>query len=73
VVRNEPYRGETVRATLSLEMLGYYRDEPHTQKYPPPLGLLHPDRGNFVAFVGDLGARALRPARCTGSRARRTA
>jgi Zn-dependent M28 family amino/carboxypeptidase len=52
-------RGETVRAMLSLEMLGYYRDEPRTQSYPPPLGLLYPDRGNFIAFVGDLGARAL--------------
>ena len=52
-------RGETVRAMLSLEMLGYYRDEPKTQTYPPPLGLLYPDRGNFIAFVGDLGARRL--------------
>ena len=52
-------RGETVRAMLSLEMLGYYRDEPGTQRYPPPLGLLYPERGNFIAFVGDLGARGL--------------
>jgi Zn-dependent M28 family amino/carboxypeptidase len=51
--------GETVRAMLSLEMLGYYRDEPRSQRYPPPLGLFYPDRGNFIAFVGDLGARAL--------------
>jgi Zn-dependent M28 family amino/carboxypeptidase len=52
-------RGETVRAMLSLEMLGYYRDEPRSQRYPLPLGLLYPDRGNFIAFVGDLGARQL--------------
>jgi Zn-dependent M28 family amino/carboxypeptidase len=52
-------RGETVRAMLSLEMLGYYRDEPRSQRYPPPLGLLYPDRGYFIAFVGDLGARQL--------------
>lgn len=51
--------GEAVRAMLSLEMLGYYRDEPRSQRYPPPLGLLYPDRGNFIAFVGDLGARQL--------------
>ena len=57
--RRSRERGEAVRAMLSLEMLGYYRDEPGTQKYPPPLGLLYPDRGNFIAFVGDLGARAL--------------
>ena len=28
-------RGENVRLMLSLEMLGYYRDEPDTQNYPP--------------------------------------
>jgi Zn-dependent M28 family amino/carboxypeptidase len=40
-------------------MLGYYSDQPGSQRYPPPLGLFYPDRGNFIAFVGDLGARAL--------------
>ena len=57
--RRSRERGEAVRAMLSLEMLGYYRDEPRTQTYPPPLGLFYPDRANFIAFVGDLGARAL--------------
>jgi Zn-dependent M28 family amino/carboxypeptidase len=57
--RRSRERGETVRAMLSLEMLGYYRDEPGSQRYPPPLGLFYPDRGNFIAFVGDLGARGL--------------
>ena len=57
--RRSRERGETVRAMLSLEMLGYYRDQPNTQRYPPLLGLLYPDRANFIAFVGDLGARAL--------------
>lgn len=52
-------RGEPVRAMYSLEMLGYYRDAPGSQRYPPPLGLLYPDRADFIAFVGDLGARGL--------------
>lgn len=52
-------RGEPLRAMLSLEMLGYYRDEPGSQRYPPPLGLLYPDRANFIGFVGDLGSREL--------------
>jgi hypothetical protein len=51
--------GERLRAMLSLEMLGYYRDEPASQGYPPPLGFFYPDRADFIAFVGDLGARAL--------------
>ena len=52
-------RGETVRAMLSLEMLGYYSDAPGSQRYPPPLGLFYPGRGDFIAFVADLGARTL--------------
>jgi Zn-dependent M28 family amino/carboxypeptidase len=52
-------RGEPVRAMFSLEMLGYYRDAPGSQRYPAPLGLFYPDRGDFLAFVGDLGARGL--------------
>jgi hypothetical protein len=50
---------EPVRAMFSLEMLGYFSDEPGSQRYPWPLSLVYPDRANFVAFVGDLGARAL--------------
>ena len=49
-------RGEKLCAMLSLEMLGYYSDEPGSQRYPAPLGLFYPDRGNYIAFVGDLGA-----------------
>jgi Zn-dependent M28 family amino/carboxypeptidase len=52
-------RGDAVRAMFSLEMLGYYRDAPGSQRYPAPLALFYPDRGNFIAFVGDLGARGL--------------
>jgi len=52
-------RGERIRAMFSLEMLGYYRDAAGSQRYPPPLGLFYPDRADFIAFVGDLGARAL--------------
>jgi hypothetical protein len=52
-------RGNAIRAMYSLEMLGYYRDAPGSQHYPAPLGLFYPDRADFVAFVGDLGARGL--------------
>lgn len=52
-------RGEKLRAMLSLEMLGYYRDAPGSQQYPFPLSLFYPDRGDFIAFVGDLGSRPL--------------
>ena len=52
-------RGDRVVAMLSLETLGYFRDDEGTQKYPFPMGLLYPSQGNFVAFVGDLGSRSL--------------
>lgn len=46
-------RGEKVTAMLSLETIGYYSDEPGSQRYPSGLGLLYPKTGNFVAFVGN--------------------
>lgn len=44
---------------LSLESLGYYSDSPGSQRYPWPIGLFYPDRGDFVGFVGNLGSRSL--------------
>lgn len=56
-------RGDAIRAMLSLETIGYYSDAPGSQRYPPPLNLLFPDVGNFIAFVSNLGsARLLRSA-----------
>ncbi len=52
-------RGERVRAMFSLEMLGYYSDAPGSQRYPPLMRWFYPDRADFIAFVGDLGARRL--------------
>ena len=52
-------RQERVVAMYSLETLGYYSGAPGSQKYPFPFGLIFPDRGDFVAFVGMLGSRAL--------------
>jgi hypothetical protein len=52
-------RGEAIVAMVSLETIGYYSDEDGSQTYPPPLGLLYPSRGNFIAFVGDRSSRDL--------------
>ena len=43
---------------ISLEMLGYYSDEPHTQRYPPLFGFFYPDRANFIGFVSNFGSRS---------------
>ena len=46
-----------VHTMISLEMLGYYSDRPHSQRYPPGLSLWYPDRGNFIGFVSNLRSR----------------
>ncbi|HEY3254727.1 MAG TPA: M20/M25/M40 family metallo-hydrolase [Polyangiaceae bacterium] len=56
---NARKRGDRIRAMLSLETLGYYSHEPDSQHYPFPIGLFYPSRGDFLGFVGDLGARSL--------------
>ena len=57
--RRASERGENIVAMFSLETIGYYSDEPGSQHYPPPLGLLYPATGNFIAFVSNLGSRSL--------------
>jgi Peptidase family M28 len=52
-------RNERVVAMYSLETLGFYSSKPGSQQYPFPFGLLFPDRGDFVAFVGLPDARSL--------------
>lgn len=50
---------ERVVAMFSLEAVGYFRDEPGTQDYPAPLDRFYPDRGDFIAFVGNMASRPL--------------
>jgi hypothetical protein len=57
-------RGEDVVAMMSLEMIGFYSDEPESQRYPfPPeqaaLGLELPTVGNFIGVVGRFEDRDL--------------
>lgn len=51
--------GEEIVAMLSLEMLGYYTTEPGSQAYPPLLGWIYPDRGDFIGFVGNFASRGV--------------
>lgn len=57
--RRSRERGENIVAMLSLETIGYYSDRDGSQRYPFPLGFFYPSRGNFLAFVSNLGSRAL--------------
>jgi hypothetical protein len=48
---------EDIRIMLSLDALGIYTDKPGSQKLPFPFSLIYPNRGNFLAFIGDLRSR----------------
>jgi hypothetical protein len=50
---------ENIAAMVCLETIGYYRDERKTQKYPFPLSFFYPDKGNFIAVVGNLRSKPL--------------
>lgn len=50
---------DRITAMLSLETLGFYTDEAGYQKYPPLVGALYPEEGNFVGFVGNVASRTL--------------
>lgn len=40
---------------ICLEMIGYFSDEPGSQSYPLPfMKTIYPDRGNFIAMVGNI-------------------
>ena len=52
-------RDEKIVAVLSLETMGYFSDEPDSQKYPAPLNLFYPSTGNFIGFVSNFKSTQL--------------
>ncbi|HKB61892.1 MAG TPA: M28 family peptidase [Burkholderiales bacterium] len=48
-----------VVAMLSLETIGWYSDEPGSQRYPFPFNLLYPSTGDFIGFVANPPSRRL--------------
>ncbi len=52
-------QGERVAGAISLETLGFFSGAPGSQKFPFPFALVYADKGNFAAFVGLPGSRAL--------------
>lgn len=52
-------RGDNIVGMFSLEMLGYYDDSAGSQDFPRVIKPFYPDRGNFLAFVANLGSRGL--------------
>lgn len=50
---------EIVRGMISLETIGAYSDQPGSQSFPFPLGMVYGDKGDFISFVGTPRARQL--------------
>lgn len=50
--KNQPLQG-----ALILEMIGYYSEGLFSQRLLPPLGPFFPNRGNFIALVGNFPSR----------------
>jgi len=44
---------ETVLAVFILDAIGYYSGKNRSQRYPPLLGITYPDKGNFLAVIGN--------------------
>ncbi len=49
-------RKENIIVMLSLETMGYFSDKEGSQKYPFPIGLLYPNQGDFIGFIGNLNS-----------------
>lgn len=50
-------QGENIVGMIALETIGFFSNEPGSQTFPPPFGLIYPHTGNFIAFVGLPGSR----------------
>ena len=51
--------GKNVAAMISLEMVGYTDSRPGSQKLPVGLSRFYPDRGDFIAVIGNWRSNAL--------------
>lgn len=52
-------RHDNIRFMVSLETMGYFRDEPGGQNYPVFFRHFYPDKGDFIAFVSNFRSRRL--------------
>lgn len=52
-------RRENIEAVICLESIGFYAHKIKSQSYPFGLSPFYPDRGNFIAFVSNLGSSSL--------------
>lgn len=49
----------SIKTALILEMVGYYKDTWFSQEYPGLFGFFFPNKGNFIALVGNASSSDL--------------
>jgi len=49
-------RNENIKGAVILEMIGYYSNEPFSQRYPPIFGLFYPNKGNFIGVLANFNS-----------------
>lgn len=57
--RQAKSENKNIKGVVVLESLGYYSNKIFSQRYPPLLGLFYPNKGNYVAVVGNFRSRHL--------------
>ena len=59
-------QGIKIKTMISLEMIGFYSDEPYSQSFPMPLlNAFYPLTGNYIAVVGNITSNTARDLRMT--------
>ncbi len=53
-------RNERIAGMISLDTIGCFSDDPHSQHYPFPYNLFMPGTANFIGFVSNRRSRAWR-------------
>lgn len=47
---------DNIKLMMALEMIGYYDQELFSQEYPPLMGFVYPNRGNFIAMISNMNS-----------------
>jgi len=50
---------DDIKGALILDMIGYFSNEPRSQRYLPGLNFFYPRTGNFIAMVGNTKSKQL--------------
>jgi Zn-dependent M28 family amino/carboxypeptidase len=52
-------RKENIKVAIIFDMLGYYSEDPLSQKYPPLIGTFFPKKANFIAQISNSKSREI--------------